>query len=348
MLLSKDSYLLLKELGVEELDLIAEVIEEILPKYTSSPSEISAEEHYNDINKIERALAKAIQEKKDQLLNKLRSTPFILSVNKEENTVIYRKPSELYFENDDLRLYFCGNNHFGFVSPEYPESAMKLFEDLGVSDSVRIQRKETNSKNFVVIRKEHGDHKRGANGFDPDIEIEGLKHALGSPTPEKSEFIWNRIAVSHPGCIRGTVESSTKQTYEDSVKKEIVSEKFGRLLINAAWLPINGSLRKPSELRLEDLPDAFERDEKLQQKLEMRLNVVAKLEKDGVITKECVEFIELMKKHPDLVREKFQQLKKDISDQNQKPVFPERSPSDPERTQEKNRRAYRKSFGKGI
>ena len=335
LVLSKTARLLLKELGVEELDLIAEVIEEILPKYTFSPSEISADEHYNDINKIEKAWAKATQEKKEQLLNKLKSTPFILSANQDKDADIYRKPSELYFENDDLRLYFSGNSRFGFISPEYQESLMKLFKDLGVSDSVRIQRKESNPKNFVIIRKEHGDHERGLNGFDPSIEVEGLRHALASPTPEKSEFIWNSIAISNSFCIQGTVESSTKQTYENSVKKERVSGKFGRLLINTPWLPVNGSLKRPSELGLEDLPDTFERDERLARKLDMKLNVVAELAKGGFIPEECVEFIELINKHPDLVREKFQQLKKDISDQNQKPRFPEKPPSDPERIQEK-------------
>ena len=336
LVLSKKAHLLLKELGVQELDVVEEIIEEVLPKYTSSPSKISAEEHLDDINKIEKAWARATQEKKGRLRENLISAPFILSANEEKDSHIYKKPDELYFENDGLRLYFSGNPHFGgFASPEYQESTIKFLEDLGVSRSVRIQRRKGNWKNFVIIRNWHGNHKRGVNGFDPDIKVEGLKNALDSPTLEKSEFIWNSIAVPYSDCVEGAVESSTKQTYEDSTKDEKVSARFGRPLVDSAWLPVDGSFRRPSELTLEDLPDTFERDEKLARKLGMKLNVVAELAKEGVIPEECVEFIELIKTHPDLVREKFQQLKKDISDQNQKPVFPQKPPSDPERTQEK-------------
>lgn len=334
LVLSKNAHLLLKELGVQELDIVEEIIEEVLPKYTSSPSKISADEHLDDINKIKKAWAKATQEKKERLRKNLISTPFILSTNEEKDARTYKKPGGLYFENDGLRLYFSGNPHFGgFASPEYRESTMKFLEDLGVSRSVRVQRKQGNWKNFVIIRDWHGNHKRGINGFDPDIKVEGLKNALNSPTLEKSEFIWNSIAVPYSDCVRGTVESSTKQTYEDSTKQEKVSAGLGHLLIDSAWLPVNGTLRRPSELTLEDLPATFEQDEKLARKLGMKLNVVAKLAKEGVIPEECVEFIELIKTHPDLVREKFKQFKKDISDQ--KPVFPQKTPSDPERTQEK-------------
>ncbi|MCY4552030.1 MAG: hypothetical protein OXC79_00025 [Candidatus Poribacteria bacterium] len=336
LILSEDAGLLLKKLGVEDLDLIAEVIEEILPKYTNSPSEISADEHLDDINRIERAWAKATQEKKKPLREKLMSIPFILQANEKKDARIYKKPSDLYFENDDLRLYFSGNPHFGgFASTKYRESTMKFLEDLGVSTSVGVLQREGNWKNFVIIRSCYGDHERGINGFDPGIKVEGLKNALDSPTLEKSEFIWNSIALPYSDCVRGTVESSTKQTYEDSTKEEKVSERFGRLLIGSAWLPKNGSFRKPSELTLEDLPSTFERDEKLAQKLGMKLNVVAKLAKEGVLPEECLEFIELINKHPDSVREKFQQFKKDISDQNRKTVFPEKPTSDPERMQEK-------------
>ena len=334
LVLSKNAHLLLKELGVQELDLVEEIIEKVLPKYASSPSKISADEHLDDINKIEIAWEKATQEKKERLQKSLISTPFILSANKEKDARTYKKPGELYFENDALRLYFSGNPRFGgFASPEYRESTVEFLEDLGVSLSVRIQRREGNWKNFVIIRDSHGYHERGINGFDPDIKVEGLRNALHSPTLEKSEFIWNSIAVPYSDCVRGIVESSTKQTYEDSAKQEKVSAGLGRLLINSAWLPVNGTLRRPSELTLEDLPGTFEQDEKLARKLGMKLNVVAKLAKEGVIPEECVEFIELIKTHPDLVREKFQQLKKDVSEQ--KPAFPEKTPSDPERIQEK-------------
>ena len=72
---------------------------------------------------------------------------------------------------------------------------------------------------FVIIRDYYADHKRGLNGFDPDIQIEGLEHALKSPSLEKSAYIWNTIAIPNSDCIRGIVEKSTNQNYLNSEKK---------------------------------------------------------------------------------------------------------------------------------
>ena len=333
---SENARRFLEELGVPELDIVAEVIEEILPKYASASSVIPDQEHKNDIREIEKAYAKAPPEKREELRNKLISTPFILPRDKNKETNPYGKPSEMYFESDDLQLYFSGSG-FRFINPEYPESAMNLFKDLGVSDSVRVQREKGKWKNFVVIEDRHGNHKRGLDGFDPSIRVDGLEDALSSPSHEKSEFIWNRIVVPNSNCIKGLVESSRQQTYEDSVKEEKFSDGFGRLLLDTPWLPFDGSFIKPCELGLEDLPKGFERDENSARRLGMKLDIVANLVKEGVIAEECAEFIKLRNKYPDLVSKNFEQFKKKILDQNQKPRFPEKTPSSPERTEEKTK-----------
>ena len=323
----KEVYQFLNELGIPELDLVAEVIEKLLPKYTNESRSVSIVEHKRDVIEIERAYATDSQEKKRRLRERLRATPFIL-MESQSSGGAYRRPRDLYFGSDELRLYFSGNNSFGCVSPDYPQSAMALFDDLGVEDSVRVQCKAGNRQGFVDIKNYHGWHERGINGFDPEIHVDGLEYAIAAPTPEKSEFIWNNIAIPHSACIRGVVEKSTRQTYENSTKEDQISD-FGRLLIEAAWLPgSDGSLHEPMDLTLDDLPDSFIRDEKLAQQLGMKMDVVAKLaEKAGV----TAEDIELLRQHP----EEFDQWKAAISAKKQKPAFPERASSNPERRREK-------------
>ena len=318
----------LSELGIPELDLVAEVIENILPKYTTGPPTISIDEHKRDFIKIERAYATDSREKKKRLRKGLLATPFILTENPSAEGTMYRKPNEVYFESDELRMYFSQNDSFACLSPEYAQSSMPVIKDLGVSESIRVRRRESNSQGYVSITNFHGWHKRGINGFDPDIQVDGIKWAISNSTKERSAFIWNNIAISYSACIRGVVETSTRKTYEHCETEDCVSE-FGRLLIDTAWLPgSDGKMYKPSELTLDDIPESFARDERVADLLCMKKDVVAKLAEEADV---AAEDIEILKQHP----EEFKQWKSTISTQIQKPAFPERASSNPERRREK-------------
>jgi hypothetical protein len=203
-----------------------------------------------------------------------------------------------------------------------------MFKDLGVSEDVRVRKRLPDHKGFIKIYDGHGWHQRGLSGFDPEINVLGLENALSSPTLEKSAFIWNHIAIPNSACIRGTIEKSSRQTYEDSSKEESMSG-FGRLLIENSWLPGPDQVfHEPCDFRLAELPESFERDDKLADLLGMKKYVVAVLaEKVGLRT----EDIALIKQHP----EEFAKWKNDIAIRNEKPTFPTRAVENPEPRQEK-------------
>ena len=318
----------LQELGVPELDIVEEVIREILPKYTDDSVTIDPDENKHDLRKIERAYKTDSQEKKKRLQEKLRATPFILAECPSLGKTIYRKPDQVYFGSDDLRIYFSSNDSFFCVNPDQPQSA--LFKDLGVSKTVRANRREKNLEGHVNIESRHGHHKRGLNGFDPSMRIDGLECAMANPMLKKSTFIWNEIAIHYSDCIRGIVERSTRQSYERSDKNQQISE-FGELLTANEWLPdSNGKIHKPSELTLDDLPESFVRDEKLADQLGMKKNVVAKLaEEVGIST----EDIELLRQDP----EGFRQWKAERESKEKKPEFPERVSTNSKRREKRLR-----------
>ena len=297
----EDAYNFLKALGVQESDIVAEVIATVLPKYQQESPTILIDDHLRDFAKIERAYKIDSQEKKIRLLKVLRETPFILAKNQNTDYLFYLKPDQLYFYSDELQKYFEGNNLerwveiwkdnrdnpvelrkiFGadrlrgptgaFVNLDiYPSSAQSLFTDLGILDSVAIDRRETNSQGYVPIVSQRGRHERGLDGFDPCIQVDGLEHALNTPTPEKSVFIWNYIVLPYADCIEGRVEESTTQNYGDSSFENVLSYFFGDLLVNNAWLPDSGgNMQKPSDITLDELPDSFKKDEQLARKLAM-------------------------------------------------------------------------------
>ena len=208
----------------------------------------------------------------------LPSIKFLRAIN--GNREDYKAAKEIYLNNDELHMYFDNNPNTWFVDKSYPEDLEQLFKELSIGDIPRAKLKHKGDKGYVIIQSSHGWHKRGLNGFDPSIEVDGLEYALKHPTVEKSSFIWNRIAIANSDCIRGIVESSSRQTFENSKKKKQTSEKFGHLLIDNHWLPDKqGKFYKPSEFELNDLPDSFVRDEKLAKLLRMQRDEIREIEK---------------------------------------------------------------------
>lgn len=312
----------LTDLGIPELDVVAEVIEHVLPRYAS---QVPLDEHRHDIDKIVQAYKTDSHAQKAALKQKLSVTSFILTDTPGLCHPTYRKPGEVYFKTDDLLCYFSGNKDVGFVKDDYPEPVWAMLMDLGVSDQVRVAKKSPAGRGFICIQDCHSSHRRGLNGFDPNIHVEGLEHATRSPTLQKSAFIWNHIVVPNCACIRGTIERSRRQTFEDSEKEDVIS-KFGRLLMDTPWLICpDGIPRKPSELRLDDLPESFARDDNVATRLEMKKDVVARLAEEMGVP---VDAITLIKQHP----EEFERWRNSLlTREKAKPDFPTKTPASPER-----------------
>ena len=308
---SDNVFQFLKKWGIPQWDVVEEVIKTILPKYKQDPTAISIKQHRYHFEKITSAYKTGEGYSKMQLQAELKATPFILAESPSTDSLIYLKPNQLYFTTNALRLYFEGNDlaswvkiwedngdnlaelleYFeadgpngptdaaAFVNLEaYSDSARTLFENLGIESVVRVKREEKNAWGYVVIDRQHSRHKRGIDGFDPHIKVDGLEHAINNPTQEKSAFIWNEIARRNADCIRGKIESATNQNYIRSKSVEDISKQFGCLLIDSAWLPdSDGNMCKPSEITLAELPKEFIRDERLANQLGMKKDEVAEL-----------------------------------------------------------------------
>jgi hypothetical protein len=216
----------------------------------------------------------------------------------------YKSAEEIYLNTTELHMYFENNPTAWFVDQNYPEDMEQLFKELSIGDIPRVKRKNKDDRGYVIIRDDHSSHKRGLNGFDPDIEADGLEHAIKHPSIEKSLFIWNRIAIPNKDCIRGVVESSSRQTFENSKKNEQISQKFGQLLMQNDWLPDKqGNFYKPSELEHDDLPDSFVRDEKLAEQIEMKKDVAAKFFEEAGISQDTIKIAKELEMHPELLEE---------------------------------------------
>ena len=325
----------LKDLGIPDLDLVAEVIERVLPKYLKD-SNIPCDENDRDLKTIERAYATDSSEKRKRLKDRLIETPFVRALCQNTETFVYRKPGQVYFRSDELCRYFDGNGSFSFVNSDYPQS--DLFGELGVGAAVRVRRRRRGSRGRVDIVSEWGSHRRGLNGFDPDIQVHGLRCALSNPTIAKSTIIWNTIAVRHSDCIRGNVETSTRQTYESSEKEAILSE-FGELLTGTAWVPdADGEMHQPSDLTLDDLPESFQRDERLADQLGMKKDVVAELCVEAGVSPQAID---LAQRIEHASPEDQQHIETVLQGKHrERPHFPQSGSVDPERRRQGLRRQH--------
>ena len=321
---NREAKAFLKELGIRELDIVSEVIEEIRRKYMDMPVSIEPAENKRDLDKINRVYGTGSEEDKARLRKVLLKARFILADQPNIGGTVYEKPDQVYFDSPELSMYFSSHSSFTCVSPEH--SYFQLLKVLGVYETIRVYKRNPDSRGFVLIHESHGSHERGHDHFDPDIKVDGIESALRSLTPDKSRFIWNEIAIPNSDCIVGTVEKSTRQTFESSREEKQKSE-LGRLLIYTEWLPdSNGKMHKPCDVTPDELPETFYRDEKLATNLDMRMSVSAELAKKAGVSDNALNLARQIEDASPEVLKQINELLKPLPSQ-----LPERSSADPER-----------------
>lgn len=328
---SKTAYQFLTELGIPELDLVEEVIQNILPKYDSRQEDIGNQEHKNDIQAIIRAYKTDSKEKKNRLQNALKKSSFIQTESKSKSNRIYHRASELYVNSKELNLFFSNNESYTKIADFYSEEALDVFKEIGLKFEIPVRCNSKHETDRHIDLQYDGNYRRGLNGFDADIEVIGLENALKNPSVELSQIIWNKIVVRYFHCIEGRIVISSRQNFSPkaSTYKEVeVVSDFGKILKNNSWLPgPDGNFYQPNKLKLSDLPSNFKKEFKLVKLLGMKSDAAAKLAREIGIEEEDLE---ILRKH----REDFQKWKASII-KKVKPEFPERFSANPARRKNK-------------
>ena len=126
---NEDAHKFLKELEIPDWDIVAEVIDQILPKYWNDPSSISIVDYKRDFSKIVSAYDIDSGKKKKQLWEKLQTTSFIFANDLDANSPMYLKPNQLYFGTDGLWRDSAGIYSRVFIS----EEIFTVFAEIGYS-----------------------------------------------------------------------------------------------------------------------------------------------------------------------------------------------------------------------
>ncbi len=288
----------LEALKFTEPDVVAEVLENVLPRYGRlEVADLDSAQHDADLECVARALAEAAAGRRQRLLEQLQQTAFLIGENAATGERRLMAPTMLYQRTKDLEIYFDGNPDAWFADDAYGPWLVQL-RGMGVRENVELHTRNANQLGYVVIADEFARHERGIDGFDPDAEIDDLYFALRHPSHARSEYVWNILLAPNRHLIAGVVEKSVHQDFMDSSRANIRSA-IGMAATGGAWLPgPDGTFHRPAELSLDDLPPTYKRDEALAKALRMIQPVVAEASRQLGLPPEVLWGLSA---HPDLV-----------------------------------------------
>jgi hypothetical protein len=271
----------LQALNLTEPDVVAEVLQIILPRYDGLDAaefdpahDLDMAQHDADLDCVMAALDEAAGGRREELLGRLRQTAFLIGENAATSEQRLTPPAGLYQRSKELEVYFEGNPDAWFAGDRYGPWLVQL-RGMGVRQAVEVRARTPNQAGYVVITVEFGRNERGLDGFDPGAEIDGLEFALRHPSHARSEYVWNVLLAPNRRLVAGVVERSALASFSDS-SLENVGSAIAAAAEREAWLPgRDGTFRRPAELSLDDLPATYTRDEGLAQALNMLRPVIA-------------------------------------------------------------------------
>jgi hypothetical protein len=296
----------LEALGFTEPDVVAEVLESILPRYNDlEVADLDAAQHGADLECVVRALAEAAAGRRQLLLEQLQQTAFLIGENAATGEKRLLTPASLYQRTKELEIYFDGNPDTWFADDAYGPWLVQL-RGMGVRENVELRTRDKNQLGYIVIADEFARHERGIDGFDPGAEIDGLDFVLRHPSHARSEYVWNVLLAPNRHLVAGVVEKSVRQEFIDSSRENITSA-IGMAATGAAWLPgPDERFHRPAELSLDDLPPTYKRDEMLAKALRMTQPVVAEASRQLGVPPEVLWGLSA---YPDLVAAIERELK---------------------------------------
>ena len=288
----------LDALNLTEPDVVAEVLQVILPRYDGLDyAGLDPAQHEADLDCIMRALDGAAAGQRQRLLERLQETAFLIGENAATGERRLLPPTRLYQRTKELEIYFDGNPDVWFAGDSYGPWLTQL-RGMGVRQAATVTARRPGPAGHVMIAVDFARNERGLDGFDPAADIDGLEFALRHPSHARSEYVWNVLLTPNRQLIAGVVERSVLQSFADP-SRENVRSAIGVAAEREAWLPgPDGTFRRPAELSLDELPSTYARDETVAHALEMIQPVVAEAARQLGIPADVLRGLSA---HPDLV-----------------------------------------------
>ena len=252
VLTEEDATKYLVSCGYSEPDLIAEVIDHVIPLYASdTPPAVT--ENIAHLNVIAEAYATDSIAKRNRLDMLLKQTAFIRCKLFGSGQEGYSTPADSYFPTADLGIYFDGHPTAKAVSASYSEGSLTLLRRLGVDDLPR--RCLVNSGEPPVYQ--HSTRETRIENY----ELDGLEWLLSQLMAETDIS----LKQMRSACLCRILTSLLERTPDGfeakrfyfyySPQLQIYDSLFLQKLKSAQWMVTSdGRCLKPEDVSRDELP----------------------------------------------------------------------------------------------
>lgn len=261
----KNSLAFLKEFGLEQPNILAEIKEFIVPKYMKKDI-IKDEKYLEDFDKLIKGYDQVTSSKKKDFTEDLSGCTFIDATNNKTSESKLLPPSNVYLVGDDLKKYFTNIGPVYFVSEElykrYGEEVLVPFlKDVGVEDCVRrIPMHEYPS--MEERTKYNALH--GHSHVRRDYLYDGLDEFVKDMTLDKSLLLWKLILKNIETFSDYEVGQFFKGEFRYQyygLQRRYFDARFLGTLRNYPWfVDKNGNFRKACEITITDLALGYEKE----------------------------------------------------------------------------------------
>jgi len=327
---NENSLKFLMQIGLTKPDLFAEVKEFILPKYQKD-NPIKDERYFEDFEKLLKAYEIIPANKRREYMEELSKLSFIDSVHNGGGGNHLQKPSEVYFNDNDLKEYFDGYSDGYFVFKElyekFGEERMEPFLiDLGVENKPR-RIEIPGNLTWEEKSRLRGDIQHTGDIYQKDYELEGLEIFLKEMTSLKAFLLWNLLLK----CIKTLNTTEARKFFEGNYKwwrfqdyyEKGFEAKFTKMLRQLDWLVNkNGNFKKPSDITFSELSDDY-----IKESPNIEILIKALGFKPEIIDQLPEEYRKKLEIVKDLTPEELEKL---ISERKEKPLEQEKEQWAPE------------------
>jgi len=314
----------LETLGLTRPDVVAEVLENILPRYERK-EEVSAEQHTRDLENILKAMRTAEDRHKTTLETKLKETAFLRAVRLDSAETRFMLPSGVYLRTPPLETYFEGcHEEVWFIHESLSDEDPGLLKSLGAEDKPRRRSFLPSFDDAKLSKLRQGRRSRRQIELT-DYELHGLVNCLERIKEESPHgarklagILWEFLEsyLSVPGFFQGYYCWLSRR-YNGNTEFDA---HFLERLRGFAWLPsTDGQWYKSSDLSLDDLPEDFAKNEVFERILQMRPRAVDVLAREYGLDPQALNFL---RNNPDEQAFLQRRMAQKRAEEAQKPAGP--------------------------
>ncbi len=222
----------LQSLGLKKPDPVDDVIENVLPTYRKDDIDISNTEYEANIERILSAFATDSETQREKLVESLKNSTFVKSVDIGDDSKRYAKPGELYLATERLKSLFEGIVGILFVDDSQPclhgENIRELLERCGAVRYLRPISDNTLSHEERRELREKAGHPKTSGYSDKvkDYTLKGLEELLAIlPNLDKkkqqdaAKILWNELAHLEERRGKGIFTGDYSWTHNGSYKQ---------------------------------------------------------------------------------------------------------------------------------